>query len=104
MPPNPARIQAVLAAAAAGREVELSYGDNYDAYGVRGGITAETEWQLQGYREDYRFSIFIAADAFPEIPRKTRRITVDGEERRILGVWPDSIGALIRLDVGGLNA
>lgn len=100
MPPNPTRIRQVLAAASRGREVTLTYGGE-DATGVRGGLTDRDEWQIQGYKQDYQFSVLLAADAFSPQPRKGETVAIGGETRRILGAWPDSIEALVRLDLGG---
>ena len=100
MPPSVERIRAIRAKAAAGRKVELVYGLE-DGTGLKGGITEESSWEIQGYIEDYNFSIWIDADEFETEPKTTDKITVDGEIKRILGTKPDSMGALIRLDLGG---
>lgn len=100
MPPKISRIQQIAENARANRAVTLVY-KNVTKTGLKGGITQSNEWEVQGYSEQYDFSVWINADAFATIPETDDRITVDNTTRRILGVRPDSIGALIRLDLGG---
>ena len=102
MPPNAARIQAVMATAGANREVALVY-DSGTATGVKGGVSKSAQFEIEGYRDNYNYSVWIDADAFASEPKSTHSLTVDGEQRTILGVFPDSIGGLIRLDIGGRN-
>jgi len=99
MPPNVDRVRRIRRRAAAGREVAISYNDT-DATALQGGTSKDAAFQIEGYRERYRFSIWIDSDAFSTTPRETTRMTVAGEERMILGVFPDSIGAMIRIDLG----
>jgi hypothetical protein len=89
-----------MSAASDGREVTIVFGLE-TASGLKGGVTEQNEWQIQGYKEDYQISVWIDADAFENTPESSDSITVDGTVKRVLGVHPDSIGALIRLDLGG---
>ena len=103
MPPSIDRIRAIRAKAAKGREVVLIYGLETGT-GLKGGITEATSWEIQGYTEDYNFSIWVDANEFEAELKTANKITVDGEVKRILGTKPDSMGALIRLDLGSKYA
>ncbi|MDD5596919.1 MAG: hypothetical protein PHV82_03175 [Victivallaceae bacterium] len=103
MPPSIERIRAIRARAAAGREVTLIYGAE-TATGLKGGITEDRSWEIQGYLDEYNISVWVDADAFEAELKSRQTISVDGEIRRILGVKPDSVGALIRLDLGARYA
>jgi hypothetical protein len=72
--------------------------------GLKGGVSEKSDYQIQGYREEYEFSVWIEADDFTSAPKPGRTITVDSVVRRILGVKPDSIEAMIRLDLGARYA
>lgn len=103
MPPKIDRIREVMTKASAGREVAIVF-DNQTRSGLKGGITENNSWQIQGYVEEYKLSIYIHANAFSTTPKAQESISIDGEMMRILAVYPDSLGALIRLDLGGLYA
>lgn len=100
MPPNIDRIRSIAEKARAGREVTLGYGSE-TAVGLKGGIDKESAFEIQGYVEKYAFSVWIDSDAFTAEPVASKSITVNGATHRILGVKPDSIGAEIRMDLGG---
>jgi hypothetical protein len=99
MPPTVDRIRAIRARAASGREVTLVYAAE-TASGLKGGISEKSSWEIQGFVEDYNFSIWVDAEAFDAELKTAQPITVDNEVRRILNVRPDALGALIRIDVG----
>jgi hypothetical protein len=87
--------------AMAERTVQATFGgETYDV--LSGGVSQDVTWQIQGYRAEYNFSIWIEADIEPPAVHST--ILVDGKTRRVLGVRPDAIGALIRVDLGGKYA
>ncbi len=99
MPPKPAIILRKFSKAKEGRAVTLVYA-SATASGLRGGISEQSEWQVNTYRSRYMFSVWVEATAFSPAPITSKTVTVDGDTMRILGVWPDSIGSLIRLDLG----
>ena len=101
--PKASRILKVFAKASSNRQVTVTYeGDTTS--GLRGGLTDDTEWQIQGYRSDYSFSVWIDSNELSTRLVTGRRITVDGEAMRILGVRPDTLNVLTRIDIGGTNA
>jgi len=99
MPPKTDRIQAIFQKAGASRAVTLVYGSQ-TVTGLSGGIDKDNIFEIQGYVEHYSRSVWVQADAFTADPVATKSITVDGVTHRILGVRPDGIRALIRLDLG----
>ena len=100
MPPKIDRIQEIYSKAGINRTVTLVY-DGQTKTGLSGGVKKENFFQIQGYQEQYLFSIWIKSGLFTTEPVATKAITVDGNERRILNVIPDGVNALIRLDLGG---
>jgi len=104
MPINVTRVQQIAQRARTGREVTIAFGNQTGKKGLKGGVTKLTEWQVQGYAARYEFSVWIAANTFTPPPETDDKITVDTVSRRVLGVHPDSVGALIRLDLGGVYA
>lgn len=103
MPPNIARLRAIVAAASTGRTVAVAYLSGTTT-GTRGGITERDEFQIQGYKEHYQFSVWIDASSLDPMPSRTKTVQIDGEDRTVLGVMPDSLGAKVRLDIGGRYA
>lgn len=101
--PSVERIRQIMDKAREGRTVDIEY-EGEAGKGLQGGLTADTEWQIQGYRRSYSFSVWIHANEFEADIRDGNRIKIDGTEYRILGNQPDSIGAEIRLDIGGVHA
>jgi hypothetical protein len=99
MPPKPDIIRRRFESANKNRAVTLVY-NGVTASGLRGGISEQAEWQVNTYRSRYMFSVWVDAEAYAPTPITSKTVDVDGTTRRILGVWPDSIGALIRLDLG----
>lgn len=101
MPVNIDRVRAIMTRASTGREVTLIYATETKT-GLKGGITEQNSWQIQGFIEDYKFSVYVHANAFTSELEAQKTIYVDDKSMRILAVNPDSVGALIRLDLGGL--
>ena len=101
--PKASRIIQKFKKARSGREVTVTF-DGLTITGLQGGLREDAVWQTQGYQDEYERSIWIDAAAFDDKPEALQAIIVDGTTRRILGVWPDSLGALIRLDIGGRHA
>ena len=67
--------------------------------GLKGGVSEDSAWQIQGYRSEYQTSVWFEFGALGSVESRTQ-ISVDGETKRILGVFPDSLGALTRIDIG----
>lgn len=101
MPPKVERILKIFEKAKTGRTVTLAYGSETGKTGLKGGVSASNAFEIQGYKEQYLFSVWVDADAFTAELVPTKSITVGGVVRRILGTKPDGAGALIRLDLGG---
>jgi len=102
MPPKITRIQHIFEKAQAGRTATLAYGSETGKTGLRGGVSRENALEIQGYQEQYLFSVWVEADTFTAEIVPTKSMTVDGVVRRILAAKPDGMGALIRIDFGGL--
>ena len=101
MPPKITRIQHIFEKAQAGRTVTLAYGSETGKTGLKGGVSKENAMEIQGYQEQYLFSVWVDADTFTAEIVPTKSMTVDGVVRRILAAKPDGLGALIRVDLGG---
>jgi len=102
MPPQITRIQQIFGKTKTGkREVTLAYGSETGKTGLKGGVSKDNQFEIQGYKEQYLFSVWVDADTFTAELIPTKSITVDGVVRRILGAKPDGAGALIRMDLGG---
>ena len=86
----------------AGRTVSATYSSK-TANGFRGVIEADKSFLLEGYRDEYDFSIWVLDGALGTVTPKTQ-ITVAGSTRRVLGVSPDGTDALIRIDIGAKYA
>ena len=93
-----------MAKAQKGRTVVVAFGEGNETTGTQGGITERDEFQIQGYRDHYQYSVWIEAGSLDPMPTRTRTVLIDDDERTVLGVLPDSIGAFVRLDIGGRYA
>jgi hypothetical protein len=103
VPPNVTRIRQIMAKARQGREAALVY-IGQSATGLIGAVDKDLSWQIQGYQDEYSVSVWVDADAFTTEPAATRTISVNGNNRRILAVYTDTLGAFVRLDLGALYA
>lgn len=103
MPPTVAQIQAVFDKQVEhgkqnNRTVSVTYSGT-TKNGIKGGVDNDSEWQIQGYKQNYDTSVWVKTTDFPEFEDK-QSIQINGNDRRILGVHPDGMGALTRLDIG----
>ena len=100
--PNIKNILKKFNKAKGGRSVDVDY-NGITGTGLKGGLSKENAWQMEGYAERYETSVWLDAERFASV-EALRQIKIDGVNARILGVRPDSLGALIRIDIGNINA
>ena len=56
--------------------------------------------EIEGLRDRYRFSIYVAQQNLGTVPKVDDLVTFDGRDYVILGKVSDDIEQLLRLDVG----
>jgi len=88
--------------ASTNRSVSVTYGSSTTT-GLKGGIDKDALIEIEGYRELYSFSVWVNAGSISD-PKTGKTIKIANDDLRILGTAPDSIGAMIRIDVGSKYA
>ncbi|MDP6719585.1 MAG: hypothetical protein QGF59_13080 [Pirellulaceae bacterium] len=86
------------------RRIDVVYEGESATDGVCGNLDRTQNIAFAGILIDYKKSVWFDAEAFDAAVKPNRKITVDDVVYQILNTQADAFGALLRCDLGDVNA